>query len=56
MPTPGRYVGAEDAEDDGESFSEKMARLAKLLSEQMDEGAHLDEDIRKNLRALGYTI
>ena len=26
--TPGRYVGAEDVEDDGEPFEEKMGRLA----------------------------
>lgn len=54
--TPGRYVGAEDAEDDGEPFAEKMKRLTKQLSEQMEEGARLDEEIRKNLGGLGYTI
>jgi len=54
--TPGRYVGAEEGEDDGEPFPEKMSRLTKELSEQMKEGAMLDEEIRKNLGALGYTI
>jgi len=54
--TPGRYVGAEDAEDDGEPFAEKMTRLTKQLSEQMEEGARLEEEIRKNLGGLGYTI
>jgi type I restriction enzyme M protein len=28
--TPGRYVGAEEVEDDGEPFGEKMARLVAL--------------------------
>jgi len=32
--TPGRYVGAEAAEDDGEPFEEKMARLTAKLGEQ----------------------
>ena len=54
--TPGRYVGAEDAEDDGEPFPEKMKRLTKQLSEQMEDGARLDEEIKKNLGGLGYTI
>lgn len=54
--TPGRYVGAEDAEDDGELFTDKMARLTKLLSEQIEEGERLDAEIRKNLGGLGYTL
>jgi len=33
-----------------------MKRLTKQLSEQMEEGARLDEEIRKNLGGLGYTI
>ena len=52
--TPGRYVGAEDIEDDGEPFEEKMARLTAQLSEQMAEGAELDEQIRKALGGLGF--
>jgi type I restriction enzyme M protein len=35
--TPGRYVGAEDVEDDGEAFEEKMARLVAKLEEQFAE-------------------
>ena len=31
--TPGRYVGIEDQEDDGEPFEEKMSRLTSELSE-----------------------
>ena len=30
--TPGRYVGIEEQEDDGEPFEEKMARLTSELS------------------------
>ena len=52
--TPGRYVGAEDLEDDDEPFEEKMERLVSLLREQMDEGKRLDDAIMENLEALGY--
>jgi type I restriction enzyme M protein len=52
--TPGRYVGAEEQEDDGEPFEEKMLRLAALWREQRKEAAKLDEMIDANLRGLGY--
>jgi type I restriction enzyme M protein len=53
--TPGRYVGAEEAEDD-EAFGEKMERLTARLAEQMAKGAELDALIREKLGALGYEI
>ncbi len=52
--TPGRYVGAEAVEDDGEPFEEKMTRLAATLREQQAEAARLDAAIAANLRELGY--
>ena len=52
--TPGRYVGAEAAEDDGEPFEEKMKRLAATLREQQAEAARLDAAIAANLKELGY--
>jgi type I restriction enzyme M protein len=52
--TPGRYVGAEAAEDDGEPFEEKMKRLAATLREQQAEAAKLDAAIAANLKELGY--
>jgi len=52
--TPGRYVGAEEIEDDGEPFNEKMKRLVAKLNEQFAEGAKLEAEIRKNLKGLGY--
>ena len=54
MLTPGRYVGAEAAEDDGEQFEEKMRRLAATLREQQAVAAKLDSDISANLMELGY--
>jgi type I restriction enzyme M protein len=52
--TPGRYVGAEAAEDDGEPFEDKMKRLAETLHEQQKEAAKLDAAIAANLKGLGY--
>ena len=52
--TPGRYVGAEELEDDGIPFEDKMAELSATLYEQMREGAELDSEIRRNLEVLGY--
>ena len=52
--TPGRYVGAEDLEDDGEPFDEKMRKLATTLEQQFAESARLEQEIRKNLKGLGY--
>jgi len=52
--TPGRYVGAEAAEDDGEAFADKMQRLSAQWREQQQEAARLDAAIEANLRELGY--
>ena len=50
--TPGRYVGAEEAEDDGDPFEEKMPRLVAELEDQFAESARLEKAIRQNLKAL----
>ena len=52
--TPGRYVGAEDIEEDDEVFEEKMKRLTSDLVKQMQEGKKLDEEIKKNLEGIGF--
>ncbi len=52
--TPGRYVGAEAIEDDGEPFDEKMKRLVTQLNEQFAESAKLEQAIKANLKGLGY--
>ena len=54
--TPGRYVGIEEQEDDGEPFEEKMARLTSELSEMFAKSRELEEEIRKKLGAIGYEI
>ncbi len=52
--TPGRYVGAEEVEDDDEAFAEKMLKLTEKLGEQMAKGTELDSLIRQKLGGLGY--
>lgn len=52
--TPGRYVGVADVEDDGEPFEEKMARITGELSKCFEESNRLQEQIKKNLEAIGY--
>lgn len=50
--TPGRYVGAEEAEDDGEPFPEKFAKLTTTLEEQFAESRKLETIIQANLSGL----
>jgi len=52
--TPGRYVGAPEAEKDDELFGEKMVRLTSELSEQFAQSKRLEHEIRKNMKGLGY--
>jgi type I restriction enzyme M protein len=54
--TPGRYVGAEEAEDDDEAFADKMEILTAKLAEQMEKGQELDAVIRERLGRLGYSV
>jgi Type I restriction-modification system methyltransferase subunit len=52
--TPGRYVGAEETEDDGEPFEDKMQKLVTELNAQFAESAKLEQAIKANLEGLGY--
>jgi type I restriction enzyme M protein len=53
--TPGRYVGAEETQDDGEPFDEKMQKLVAELTAQFAESVKLEKAIKKNLHGLGFT-
>jgi type I restriction enzyme M protein len=50
--TPGRYVGAEAAEEDDEPFVEKLTRLNTQLNDQFHEAVLLQESITLSLRGL----
>ena len=54
--TPGRYVGIEEQEDDGEPFDEKMKRLTSELSEMFARSHELESEIREKLGAIGYEV
>ena len=50
--TPGRYVGAEEQEDDGEPFAEKYPRLVAELEEELAEGERLAALVRERLASV----
>ena len=52
--TPGRYVGAEDVEEDDEAFEDKMPRLAAILRERFAKRAVLEKKVNANLEGMGY--
>ena len=54
--TPGRYVGVEEQEDDGEPFEEKMARLTSELSDLFKQSHKLEAEIKEKLGSIGYEI
>ena len=54
--TPGRYVGITDAIDDGIPFEDKMRELTTKLGDQMAQEKLLDEEIKKQLAKIGFTL
>lgn len=54
--TPGRYVGIEEQEDDGEPFEEKMGRLTAELSELFQKSHEMEAQIKERLGAIGYEV
>lgn len=54
--TPGRYVGIEEQEEDGEPFEEKMTRLTSELSDLFAKSHELEDEIKKKLNSLGYNL
>ena len=54
--TPGRYVGIAEQEDDGEPFAEKMNRLTSELSGLFAESHRLEDEIKKQLKGIGFEL
>lgn len=50
--TPGRYVGAEEAEVDDEPIDEKIERLTSELFAEFERGRELEDEVRVRLGAL----
>lgn len=51
--TPGRYVGAAAAEDDGVAFEERFAELKETLAEQFAEAEQLAALVQEKLTGVG---
>jgi type I restriction enzyme M protein len=47
--TPGRYVGAEEADDEEEPFEVRFSRLVEKLEAQFAEGSELEKRILEGL-------
>jgi type I restriction enzyme M protein len=47
--TPGRYVGAEDVDEDDEPIGDKLKRLTKQVIDDFDESSRLEAQIRARL-------
>lgn len=54
--TPGRYVGIPDEEDDGIPFEEKMAELTEELKGWITEEDRLNDEIKKQLSKVGFSL
>jgi type I restriction enzyme M protein len=54
--TPGRYVGLPEEEDDGIPFEEKMESLTSELSGLFAEGRRLEEEVREQLKGIGWDV
>jgi type I restriction enzyme M protein len=51
---PGRYVGMQEEEDDGVLFADKITLLTTRLAAQISRGHSLEQEIRENLKSMGY--
>ena len=54
--TPGRYVGVEEHQNDDIPFEEKMKNITSELAKQFEESHRLEEEIRKNIKAIGFEL
>lgn len=52
----GRYVGTKEQEEDKIPFEEQMKTLTSELKKQFEESHELEDEIRRNLEAIGYGI
>jgi len=50
--TPGRYVGAEEAEVDDEPIDEKIERLTSELLMEFKRGRELEDEVQRRLEGI----
>ena len=49
-------MGNEAEEDDGIPFEEKMKHLTEQLAAQFAEGEKLEQQIKENLKSIGFEL
>lgn len=54
--TPGLYVGLAEREGDGRPFAEKIQQLTDDLAENFAKSHTLEQEIKKNMRGLGFDL
>ena len=54
--TPGRYVGSKELEEDDGEVPERMEKLTTELSYLMEEEKKLNDEIKNNLRSIGFEL
>jgi type I restriction enzyme M protein len=54
--SPGRYVGAPEAEEDEIAFEERMATLVDQLADEMAENERLASEVKHALARIGYEL
>ncbi len=54
--TPGGYVGIEEQNYEDIPFEEKITKLTQELSKQFEKSHSLEDEIKKNLGAIGYDM
>ncbi len=54
--TPGRYIDFATTEEDEQEFAEKMYHLTLTLKEQMQKAQSIDENIKTNLKKIGFEL
>ncbi len=54
--SPGRYVGAPEAEENEIAFEERMATLVDKLADEMSENERLADEVRTALARVGYDV
>lgn len=54
--TPGRYVGTEEAEDDGIPYEEKVATISESLAQHFEQSIKLQDRIKSNLSKIGIDL
>lgn len=54
--TPASYVGIKESPDNQEDFNDKMESLSNELKSLMGQQKSIEQEIRKNLKEIGYEI